>query len=38
MAQGRVDRATAIEAASLQAHVRFLVEGWGAALGDGPVD
>lgn len=36
--QGRADRTTAVEAASLQAHVRFLVEAWGGALGDGPVD
>lgn len=38
MEQGEVGRKTAIDAASLQAHVRFLVEAWGGALGDEPID
>ena len=38
MEQGGMGRKTAIDAASLQAHVRFLVEAWGGALGDEPID
>jgi hypothetical protein len=38
MEQGRAGRETATQAASLQAHVRFLVEAWGGAVGDAPLD